>query len=401
MVAYTGSCNNFNQVFCSSNDPTATIDDPSLSGEMLYLRLFSYGNDEGATFSLCLYEEGVPPNDNCRDAIILPVGNNCLQVGYTNRQASEESAIIAPMPACSSYRGGDVWFKVVVPGSGSLQIEIKSEYGTVPPSIAFYSGTCGNFMDVNCIENDDSFLVSEKALAGDTLTLRVFTYYREDGANFFLCAFEPACVPRAIDAGETLICKGEVYQFGSQTISKAGQYTEVFQSMAGCDSLVTLTVTINNMDTSVTNINGVLTAAAMGASYQWVDCANGFKPVMGATNHIFQADEGTFAVIITQNTCMDTSACYVASPIVGVKGDIDDEVSFFPNPAEDNFYIDFHRPPASASVEVVDMKGRTVKSENFQEQSLAEVDTRWLPTGAYVVRLQTENGITTMKLIKE
>ena len=401
MVAYTGSCNNFNQVFCSSNDPTVTIDDPSISGEMLYLRIFSYGNEEGATFSLCLYEEDAPQNDNCRNAIILPVGDNCVQAGYTNRQATEEPASIAPVPACSSYRGGDVWFKVVVPVSGALQIEIESEYGTVPPSIAFYSGTCGSFSNVDCIENDNSFFVSEQTLAGDTLTLRVFSYYREDGANFFLCAFEPACVPSAIDAGETSICKGEVYQFGSQTISQAGQYTELFQSSTGCDSLVSVSVTVNNVDTSVMNNNGVLTAAAMGALYQWVDCVNGFKPVAGANNQTFQADVGTFAVIITQNACIDTSACYVASLIVGVEGDTNDVVSFFPNPSADNFYIDFHRAPASLSVEVVDMNGRTVKTENFKNQSLAEVDTRWLPSGAYVVRLQTENGITAMKLIKK
>jgi len=49
------------------------------------------------------------------------------------------------------------------------------------------------------------------------------------------------------DLTETLtVCESELpVQFGSQTLSAAGQYTETFQSQNGCDSTVTLTLNVN------------------------------------------------------------------------------------------------------------------------------------------------------------
>ena len=44
---------------------------------------------------------------------------------------------------------------------------------------------------------------------------------------------------------------GDVYEFGEQTLSKAGTYREVFTSVAGCDSIVNLTLTVG---TSIDNI---------------------------------------------------------------------------------------------------------------------------------------------------
>jgi len=41
------------------------------------------------------------------------------------------------------------------------------------------------------------------------------------------------------------ICTGDTYVFGTQSLTTAGTYTETFESQAGCDSTVTLTLTVN------------------------------------------------------------------------------------------------------------------------------------------------------------
>ena len=41
------------------------------------------------------------------------------------------------------------------------------------------------------------------------------------------------------------ICQGDSYAFGTQTLTAAGTYTEVFTSVDGCDSTVILTLTVN------------------------------------------------------------------------------------------------------------------------------------------------------------
>ncbi|WP_258098294.1 T9SS type A sorting domain-containing protein [Marinoscillum pacificum] len=54
----------------------------------------------------------------------------------------------------------------------------------------------------------------------------------------------------------TSICAGDTFIFGGQTLSEAGEYTEVFESITGCDSTVVLTLSINEVynETTATTI---------------------------------------------------------------------------------------------------------------------------------------------------
>ncbi|MEO0899872.1 MAG: T9SS type A sorting domain-containing protein [Bacteroidota bacterium] len=50
------------------------------------------------------------------------------------------------------------------------------------------------------------------------------------------------------------ICQGESFTFGTQTLTTAGQYTEVFTSENGCDSTVTLTLNVNPTFNTTDNV---------------------------------------------------------------------------------------------------------------------------------------------------
>lgn len=50
------------------------------------------------------------------------------------------------------------------------------------------------------------------------------------------------------------ICQGETYSFGTQSLTTAGQFTETFQSIQGCDSIVSLTLTVNVPTTSTLTV---------------------------------------------------------------------------------------------------------------------------------------------------
>ncbi len=51
--------------------------------------------------------------------------------------------------------------------------------------------------------------------------------------------------PAYIISEEASICEGETYIFGTKTIKNAGEYTEVFKSVTGCDSTVILSLSVN------------------------------------------------------------------------------------------------------------------------------------------------------------
>ena len=83
----------------------------------------------------------------------------------------------------------------------------------------------------------------------------------------------------------------------------------------GCDSLITLNLTVNTPNTSVTQAGANLTSNATSATYQWLVCP-GFTPIVGETNQSFTASaNGDYAVAVTENGCTDTSACYT---VIGI-----------------------------------------------------------------------------------
>ena len=51
-------------------------------------------------------------------------------------------------------------------------------------------------------------------------------------------------IPKIRVTKDTSICEGQVYHFGTQFISTAGAYTETFSAATGCDSIVTLNMSI-------------------------------------------------------------------------------------------------------------------------------------------------------------
>jgi hypothetical protein len=142
--------------------------------------------------------------------------------------------------------------------------------------------------------------------------------------------------PAAI-LGNATVCYGSTNTYSVASVSGATSYTwtlpggwsgtsttETINATAGASGTITVTannafgssapqtlsVTVTTVNTSVIQAGSTLTANAVGAGYQWLDC-NGYIPLSGETSQSFTADSsGSYAVIITQGGCSDTSDCY-------------------------------------------------------------------------------------------
>ena len=114
------------------------------------------------------------------------------------------------------------------------------------------------------------------------------------------------------------ICNGDSYAFGSQTLTTAGTYIETFQTQHSCDSTVQLLLDVNSADASLTQNRTMLTANATNADYQWFYCEPMYTLIHGDTNQTFEATvSGDYAVVVKQNGCTDTSNC-ISINYVGV-----------------------------------------------------------------------------------
>jgi hypothetical protein len=198
--------------------------------------------------------------------------------------------------------------------------------------------------------------------------------------------------PNAVAVSQTVtLCAGQTLTVGTSTYNASGIYTDVLQSMDGCDSTVTTDLTVEAaIDNSTTTVGNTVTANQNSATYQWIDCLNGNAPVAGATNQSFTpAVSGDYAVIVTVGACSDTSAC--TNVITGIEANEITAFSVFPNPANGIITVQLSSVSGDAKIEVFNATGELVHSE----KPLSSTVTIVLPEekGIYLVRI-TENGLS-------
>ena len=139
------------------------------------------------------------------------------------------------------------------------------------------------------------------------------------------------------------ICQGNTFTFpdGSMITATIDTIqTSHFTAINSCDSSIITTLTIQNVDTSVTVSIPTFTSNATGATYQWIDC-NTMDVIPGAVNESYSAiSNGSYAVIVTQNGCTDTSSCYDVLNYAINENHLETTIYVYPDPA--NTVLNIH-----------------------------------------------------------
>ena len=166
--------------------------------------------------------------------------------------------------------------------------------------------------------------------------------------------------------------------------------TYLLSNSNGGDSLVTLNLTINTLDLSTSVLGSVITAntsiLGIPTSYQWLNCATNFSPIVGATNQSFTAiTNGNYAVQITQGSCTGISECTTISN-VSLLEENEKEVMIFPNPSNDIITISTNFNEA-INYEIIDAQGRIVLKGIFSEaKSILNIEA--LNAGTFFIKVE-------------
>lgn len=196
-------------------------------------------------------------------------------------------------------------------------------------------------------------------------------------------------------------CKS--YLLADSTYKNTGSYTRTFVTAGGCDSIVRLNLTVNTVNTAVTQTATTLTAQATGATYQWINCYNHLNPIVAGANaaSFSTAITGSFAVIVTQNNCTDTSDCRILAGTGVPAYDFEHSISLYPNPATDRFTINLGTIQQEVLVEVRNVTGQVVDAKTFTNTSGADMSIDG-PKGIYIIKVvNNENRAAFIKLVKE
>ncbi|MBL8002271.1 MAG: T9SS type A sorting domain-containing protein [Flavobacteriales bacterium] len=194
------------------------------------------------------------------------------------------------------------------------------------------------------------------------------------------------------------VCPGDSYTFNGQVLTQPGTYTASFTTGGTCDSLVTLVLGTTTVNINVVQSGNNLVSQALGAQYQWLDCSNGYAEVTGATAPSFQPTTiGTFAVEVTQNGCVDTSACYPST--VGLaEGGALATLQVFVDAAQEQVVVTGAAGLGSAVVRLHDAQGRVVMSAPVQ-QDRTRLSVEGLPSGAYLVEVSGREGRRAFRVV--
>ena len=177
--------------------------------------------------------------------------------------------------------------------------------------------------------------------------------------------------------------------------------THTLTNAAGCDSVVTLNLTINSADTSLVVSGLTITSQADGATYQWLNCANSFSPIQNQTSHDFVATiNGSYAVEVTENGCTDTSFCVDITNVNIGNYQFANEINLYPNPTDGKVNIDFDQEQTEIKLVVRDITGKVIFENNYSNSN--RISFNFVePKGFYIVELSSNNEKAVFKLVKQ
>jgi hypothetical protein len=183
--------------------------------------------------------------------------------------------------------------------------------------------------------------------------------------------------------------------------------TKTIMNVGGCDSVITLDLTINKVSNDTITLDGdTLTASNTQASYVWLDCNNNNSPLVGETNQTYIASSsGNYAVQLTENNCLDTSNC-TAVTIVDTTGvgiletDFSKSFNIFPNPTTGKFSIATDKNYPSINVTIYDANGKITESTTIEEIPSFDIKLKGAP-GVYFINIESGRNKAVFQLVKE
>jgi len=185
-------------------------------------------------------------------------------------------------------------------------------------------------------------------------------------------------------------------------------YTVTGTDVNNCSNTATIKITVKPLPVITTNLNGVtITANQNGAIYQWLDCNKNKSPIAGATNQSYTAIiNGDYAVIVTLNSCSDTSSCVnVATIGIDKIANTISQFNVFPNPANNGLTISFSSAIKGKFIlNIMDELSQTIYTENkkdFSGEYLNTIDLSNQPKGIYFVEIFLGTERRSKKIILE
>ncbi|MEP7265401.1 MAG: T9SS type A sorting domain-containing protein [Bacteroidota bacterium] len=287
-------------------------------------------------------------------------------------------------------------------GYDSLYITINNLH----PAISGVSEICAGDTGYLYIGNYSSYLWSTGSTAS-AITPVLPSIYSVTVTDANGCtgtdsiSFSVNNLPNVVISGPDSICDGNQavlnagsgfsdYQWSTNDsteqiiVNNTGSYQVIVIDNNGCSASATHDVSVISVDTSVIINGNTLTSPATTASWQWIYCDS--VNINNANTNIYTASQsGSFAVIISQNGCIDTSSCnYVL--VTDIDKINDGAFTIYPNPVDQYLYISAPDVSINLSVNIYTATGQLIQIINVVPNTdHIRIDMKGYVSGMYFI----------------
>ncbi len=270
--------------------------------------------------------------------------------------------------------------------------------GTEPGLVAYYKfnqGTAGG-------NNTAVTTLPDRSGNNNNGTLQGFTL-SGTGSNWVAAPSALAVTGSNSSTSITQTACNSYLSPAGNTYDSTGTYVDTLMGSSGCDSIITINLTVNQLDLSVSRTTTTLTANKSGVAYQWLMCGTPYIKLSGKTSQSFMPTDTTrsYAVVLSSPGCVDTSDCYKLINDISLGEWSNTTVDIFPNPSQGKITVSSALLTDQAEVLIYTSTGTLLLAKSDFDSPEVEFNLQSLPTGVYVVEIITKGEKIRKKLIVE
>ena len=249
---------------------------------------------------------------------------------------------------------------------------------------------------LGCEENDSVFVTVLQPTTSSITESACDTYTAPDGQTYTSTGNYTAVIPNAEGCDSTITidltitnsntgsetvteCDSYTWNTNGQTYTQSGQYTEVLTNQIGCDSTVTLNLTINSSSSSTQIDTGL-------DSYTW------------SVNNQTYTQSGIYTAVIPNTSgCDSTITLDLTLQFTGLDENESSYVAVYPNPTYHSFILST-KDMIHMNYTLVNIQGKVVLTGKI-ESTEETVDISKLSKGQYNLVFEGES-ISPISIIK-